>query len=237
MAMLQCHSPVDGSVFAERQTHTPDTARDAATKARKAQQAWAARPLDERISLVIAGMENLGRMNDETVPELAWMMGRPVRYGGEFGGVEERTRHMAGIASESLADIMVGEDESFRRYIRRLPHGVVFIVAPWNYPYLTAINTIAPALIAGNAVVLKHATQTLLAGERLARAFHEAGVPQDVFINLFLDHETTSGLIAEGLLISSISPARLPVAARWNGLQPAPSLALAPNLAARTRAM
>lgn len=198
MAMLQCHSPVDGSVFAERQTHAHDAARDAVAKARKAQQAWAARPLDERISLVIAGMENLGGMNDETVPELAWMMGRPVRYGGEFGGVEERTRHMAGIASESLADIMVGEDESFRRYIRRLPHGVVFIVAPWNYPYLTAINTIAPALIAGNAVVLKHATQTLLAGERLARAFHEAGVPQDVFINLFLDHETTSGLIAEG---------------------------------------
>ena len=121
-----------------------------------------------------------------------------VCYGGEFGGVEERTRHMASIASESLADIMVGEDESFRRYIRRLPHGVVFIVAPWNYPYLTAINTVAPALIAGNAVVLKHATQTLLAGEQLARAFHEAGVPQDVFINLFLDHETTSGLIAEG---------------------------------------
>ena len=198
MAMLQCLSPVDGNVFAERQTHTPDTARDAAAKARKAQQAWAARPLDERISLVIAGMENLGRMNDETIPELAWMMGRPVRYGGEFGGVEERTRHMASLATESLADIMVGEDESFRRYIRRLPHGVVFIVAPWNYPYLTAINTIAPALIAGNAVVLKHATQTLLAGERLARAFHEAGVPEDVFINLFLDHDTTSGLIADG---------------------------------------
>ena len=134
MAMLQCHSPVDGSVFAERQTHAHDAARDAVAKARKAQQAWAARPLDERISLVIAGMENLGRMNDETVPELAWMMGRPVRYGGEFGGVEERTRHMAGIASESLADIMVGEDESFRRYIRRLPHGVVFIVAPGITP-------------------------------------------------------------------------------------------------------
>ena len=198
MTLLQCLSPVDGSGFAERQTHDRKTAASAVEKARKAQASWAARPLEDRISLVIAGMESLGRMNDDTVPELAWMMGRPVRYGGEFGGVEERTRHMAAIAEESLADIAVGDDDSFRRYIRRLPHGVVFVVAPWNYPYLTAINTIAPALIAGNAVILKHATQTLLAGERLARAFHEAGVPEDIFVNLFLDHETTAALIADG---------------------------------------
>jgi acyl-CoA reductase-like NAD-dependent aldehyde dehydrogenase len=61
---------------------------------------------------------------------------------------------------------------------------------------MTAINTVAPALIAGNTVVLKHATQTLLVGERMAQAFHEAGVPQDVFQNVFLDHDTTSALIA-----------------------------------------
>lgn len=199
MAMLQCISPVDGAVFAERQTHDLDGARNMVAKARKAQADWANRSLDERISLVIAGMENLGRMNDEIVPELAMMMGRPVRYGGEFGGVEERTRHMASIAKETLADIQVGEDENFRRYIRRMPHGVVFVIAPWNYPYMTAINTIAPALIAGNAVMLKHATQTLLVGERLTRAFHEAGIPEDLFINLFLDHGTTLALIAEGL--------------------------------------
>jgi acyl-CoA reductase-like NAD-dependent aldehyde dehydrogenase len=74
--------------------------------------------------------------------------------------------------------------------------GVVFVVAPWNYPYLTAVNTIVPALIAGNAVVLKHASQTLLAGERLAEAFHAGGVPADVFQNVVLDHATTEALIA-----------------------------------------
>jgi acyl-CoA reductase-like NAD-dependent aldehyde dehydrogenase len=78
-----------------------------------------------------------------------------------------------------------------------VPHGVVFVVAPWNYPYMTAINTVAPALIAGNTVVLKHATQTLLVGELMARAFHSAGVPEDVFLNVFLDHDTTSALIAD----------------------------------------
>lgn len=193
---LRCISPIDGSVFAERQALAPDAAAAAAGRARQAQTAWAARPLDERIALVMDGVAAMGAMNDEIVPELARMMGRPIRYGGEFGGFEERASHMADIAEGALADLQVGEDATFRRYIRRLPHGVVFVVAPWNYPYMTAINTVAPALIAGNTVVLKHATQTLLAGERMAAAFHSAGVPEDVFQNVFLDHETTSTLIA-----------------------------------------
>ncbi len=104
---------------------------------------------------------------------------------------------MSKIASQSLQAIDAGEDADFKRYIRRIPHGVVFVIAPWNYPYMTAINTIAPALIAGNTVILKHSTQTLLVGERLASAFYSAGVPKDVFQNVFLDHEITTQLIAE----------------------------------------
>ncbi len=194
---LTCISPIDGSVFATRETLDIGGARAAADRARSAQVNWAARPLDERISLVMAGVAAVGAMNDEIVPELARMMGRPVRYGGEFGGFDERASHMADIAAEALADIEVGENATFKRYIKRLPHGVVLVVAPWNYPYMTAINTVAPALIAGNAVLLKHATQTLLVGERMAEAFHSAGVPEDVFQNVFLGHETTSQLIAD----------------------------------------
>ncbi|MBY6142339.1 aldehyde dehydrogenase family protein [Leisingera daeponensis] len=194
--VLKCISPVDGSVFAEREVLSREDAFAAAERARAAQTAWAERPLQERIELVMAGVAAVGAMNDKIVPELAHMMGRPVRYGGEFGGFNERAGHMAKIAAESLADIEVGEDATFKRYIKRIPHGVVFVVAPWNYPYMTAINTVAPALIAGNTVVLKHATQTLLVGERMAQAFHSAGVPEDVFQNVFLDHDTTSELIA-----------------------------------------
>ncbi len=194
---LTCISPIDGSVFAERPVLSIDEGRRAASRAREAQADWAARPLRERCDLVLKGIAAVGEMNDEIVPELARMMGRPVRYGGEFGGFEERGSYMAGIAEEALADIAVSDDAAFRRYIRRLPWGVVLVVAPWNYPWMTAINTVAPALIAGNSVVLKHATQTLLVGERLARAFHSAGIPEDVFQNVFLGHDTTSALIAE----------------------------------------
>ncbi|UWQ90190.1 aldehyde dehydrogenase family protein [Rhodobacteraceae bacterium M382] len=193
---LTCISPIDGSVFAERTVLSREAAVAVAARARDAQAAWAARPLAERVELVMAGVAAVGAMNDAIVPELAHMMGRPIRYGGEFGGFNERASHMASIAAEALADIAVGEDATFKRYIKRIPHGVVLVVAPWNYPYMTAINTVAPALIAGNTVVLKHATQTLLVGERMAAAFHDAGVPQDVFQNVFLDHDTTSELIA-----------------------------------------
>jgi len=194
--MIKCTSPVDGSVYAERPVATLDQASMIAAKARLAQPSWAARPLAERIALVRAGLKCLGELNGEIVPELAHMMGRPVRYGGEFGGVNDRASYMADIAEDALQPIVVENSAAFERRIVREPQGVVMVIAPWNYPYMTAINTIAPALIAGNTVIIKHASQTLLVGERLVQAFVEAGVPDDVFLNVFLDHDTTSALIA-----------------------------------------
>jgi len=196
--VLQCISPVDGSVYAERPALSFNEAAVSVARARAAQRDWAARPVAERAALVLAGVAAVGAMNEEIVPELAWQMGRPVRYGGEFGGFSERATYMASIAEAELAPIVIEESDRFSRRIEHRPQGVVLVVAPWNYPYMTAINTVAPALIAGNAVLLKHATQTLLVGERMARAFHSAGVPEEVFQAVFLDHEVTSGLIAGG---------------------------------------
>ena len=195
--MIKCVSPVDGSVYAERPIAGIDEARKSIIAAKQAQAGWAARPLAERIKLVEAGIKRLGEMNDEVVPELAWQMGRPIRYGGEFRGVNERATYMASIAEESLKPIIVEQSDAFERHIMQEPHGVVFVIAPWNYPYMTAINTVVPALISGNTVVIKHASQTVLVGERMVKAFVEAGIPDDVFVNLFLDHATTSALIGE----------------------------------------
>ena len=194
MPEITCISPVDGSVYATRPVEPADSARRKLAAARDAQKAWAARPLAERTRLVEEGVARLDRVNADLVTELAWQMGRPVRYGGEMGGVRERTAYMAGIAERALAPEVIEDSEKFRRVLARGPLGLVFVIAPWNYPFLTAINTIVPALIAGNAVVLKHASQTPLAGERLAQAF--AHLPEGLFTNLFLDHATTAELIA-----------------------------------------
>ena len=84
---------------------------------------------------------------------------------------------MISIAAERLADITVEAPDGFQKFIRRDPLGSVLVVAPWNYPYLCAVNSVVPALLAGNTVVLKHATQTLLCAERLSEAFAAAGAP------------------------------------------------------------
>ena len=198
MTVIECISPVDGSVYAEREALGFDAAKAAIARARKAQTAWARRPLEERVRLVMKGVARLNDMADEVVPEIAWQMGRPIRYGGEFRGFNERAAYMASVAAEALKPYVVEDSASFERRIEREPYGLVIVIAPWNYPYMTAINTVAPALMAGNAVVIKHASQTLLVGERMVRAFVEAGLPEDVFVNLFLDHDTTSRLIADG---------------------------------------
>ena len=194
---FDCISPIDGSVLVSRPYLSLEAAREAVLQGTDEQRAWAALPLAERIARVMKGVEIIGEMNDAIVPDLARQMGRPVRYGGEFGGFRERAAYMAEIAEEALAPIEVEDSDAFRRYITREPHGLVLVIAPWNYPYMTAINAVAPALIAGNAVVLKHAAQTLLVGEHLAQAFHKAGIPEGVFQNLALDHDTVETLIAE----------------------------------------
>tara|TARA_R110002096_G_scaffold312150_19_gene506576 strand:- start:6160 stop:7542 length:1383 start_codon:yes stop_codon:yes gene_type:complete len=196
MTTLTCTSPIDGSVFATRETHSFADVQQMLDTARAAQQLWSQRSISERSAIVLKAIDALAAVNDEITLEIAHMMGRPVRYGGEIGGVRERAGYMATIAEDALAPITIEDSDSFHRFIAREPVGVVFVVAPWNYPYLTAVNCIAPALIAGNAVMLKHATQTLLAGERFAAAFQEAGLPDGLFHALYLSHDDTSALIS-----------------------------------------
>jgi acyl-CoA reductase-like NAD-dependent aldehyde dehydrogenase len=191
-------SPIDGLLYAERALAT-DTALDAAvSRARAAQAEWARVPVAERATASLAFLDALVAMNDEVVPELAWQMGRPVRYGGEKRGVEERVRYMVSIAEDALAPLKPAPSDGFRRTVKREPVGVVLVIAPWNYPYLTAVNSIFPGLMAGNAVILKHAAQTLLAGERFQAAADKAGLPKGLFQNLVLSHEQTERLIASG---------------------------------------
>ena len=193
-------SPIDGSVYAER-AYANDAAINAAVAAaRQAQPQWAATSIAERARYCRAALDALAAMQDEIIPEIAWQMGRPTRYGGENGGVQERGQYMIDIAEEALKPYIPAQKDGFRRYVKHVPLGVVMVIAPWNYPYLTAVNTIIPALMAGNTVLLKHATQTLLTGERFAQAFEKAGIPKGVFQNIVLDHASTEKLLASGTI-------------------------------------
>ena len=198
MTDLVCISPIDGREIARRPLATQAHIDHVMKAAHAAQKHWAHEPVKQRTDAVLRFLDALLAMNQDVVPELALQMGRPVRYGGEFRGVEERIRQMAAIAEAALAPLTPQPTrDGFTRLIEREPLGVVLVIAPWNYPFLTAVNTIAPALIAGNAVVLKHATQTLLAGERIAQAMEKAGLPEGLFANLHLSHDQTAAILTK----------------------------------------
>ncbi|MEO8884316.1 MAG: aldehyde dehydrogenase family protein, partial [Devosia sp.] len=169
-------------------------------KAKHAKQIWGEVTVAERAKFLSHFVDALLGKNDEIVPELAWQIGRPIRFGGEKRGVEERARHMIAIAEESLKPVEKADKPGFRRMITREPLGTVMVIAPWNYPFLTAVNSIVPGLMAGNAVILKHASQTLLVGERFAEAMQATGMPDGLFQNLVLNHSDTEKLIASGAI-------------------------------------
>jgi acyl-CoA reductase-like NAD-dependent aldehyde dehydrogenase len=193
---IVCISPVDGSEVARRPVAGANEITTVLAAARKAQAEWAVVGLAERKAKMFAFLEAMRAQNDEIVPELAMQMGRPVRYGGELRSLEERVRGLVQLSDEALAPIVPEERPGFRRMIKRMPAGIVLVIAPWNYPYLTAVNAIVPALLAGNAVILKHAAQTLLAGERFQAAMDRAGLPKGLFTTLALDHAATERLIS-----------------------------------------
>ena len=191
-------SPVDGSVYVERALAEAAHIERTLAAAHRIQPSWAAMPLPDRAALLHRWVDCFLSHRDELLPELAWQMGRPmVAAPGELAGFEERFRHMIGIAGPALEDRQVGVKPGFNRFIRRVPLGVVFTVAPWNYPYLTAVNSIVPALMAGNTVILKHSAQTPLCAERLDQAAREAGLPEGVFQILHLGHDDTARVIAD----------------------------------------
>jgi len=190
-------TPVDNSVYVERPYATPQEIAATLKSAVEAQRAWKQVPIAERGKLISKAVDIFLTHKDEMAEEITRQMGRPISQSpGEMRGFEERARYMISIAPDALADLEAKDKAGFTRFVHREPLGVVFIVAPWNYPYLTSVNGVVPALMAGNAVVLKHSAQTPLCAERFQQAFDAAGLPTGIFQHLVLTHDDTAKVIA-----------------------------------------
>lgn len=197
-AIIQCVSPVDGSVHVERTAMSLEQGRESFARAKAAQAGWETIPLAERTAMLGRAVDYFVAHQDAIALEISWQMGRPVSQAvGEIRGLEERARYMLGIARQALAQDELPLNGLALRTIRREALGTVLVIAPWNFPLLTATNAIFPALAAGNAVILKHSAQTLLCGERFAAAFAAAGMPEGVFQLLMTTNGDTTRLIGE----------------------------------------
>src|SRR5581483_8137856 len=198
-ALQQTISPIDGRIYVERPLASPEQIAQALSKARAAQSIWKHVPVAERAALCRQAIEYLLARKDALGTELTYQMGRPIRYTPrEIERMAERAAYMSEIAEASLADIVLEPLEGFQRFIRREPLGVVFAISPWNYPYLTAVSLVVPALLAGNTVLLKHSPQTPLCAERMVEAFAAVGVPEGVFQYLHLSVDDTQRIIEHG---------------------------------------
>ncbi len=191
-------SPVDGSLYCERALARSDEINAVLGRAAHAQRAWRNVPIAERAAICTRFCDQFAAWRDALALELTWQMGRPIRYASsEIDGTLDRARHMIGIAAEALSEVLPAAKDGFERFVRREPLGVVFTVAAWNYPYLIAVNSVIPAIMAGNAVVLKHSAQTPLCAERFAECWRAAGLPEGVFQFLHLSHEDTERIVGD----------------------------------------
>ena len=199
MAVQQIISPIDGSVVAERELASDSVVDAVLTAAKAAQTVWRATAISERIRLCESMIAHLEASVNDIAAEISWQMGRPVRYTPNeiLRGAQERARYMMSIAAEELADVSVPPVDGFTKFIERTPVGTVLIVAPWNYPYLTAINSLIPALLSGNTVIMKHASQTLLCAERFSEACATAGFPAGVFQHVHASHSAVERMIQD----------------------------------------
>ena len=186
--MQKTITPIDNTLYIERE-YNSKIIEDTINKSVKAQKAWVSMGVKERIKLLGNFVEDFLSRKEIVAEELCRQIGRPIAHAaGELGGFKERADYMLSIAERKLSDIDVTKDKNFKNFIRRRALGVVFVIAPWNYPYLTAVNSIIPAMAAGNTVILKHSAQTPLCAEQLYKSAKKT-LPKDVFNYLHLNHE------------------------------------------------
>lgn len=170
----------------------------ALTRARAGAGALRSWPLDERVALCRRAIESMTAQREAIAADVTRQMGKPLRQSlGEVGTMAARAEHMLAIAAEALADVVPPPVAGRVRRITRVPHGVVFCLPAWNYPLLTAVNAVIPAVVAGNAVLLKHSPRSPLCGEHFERAFREAGAPPELVQAICCDYAAAEGIAAD----------------------------------------
>ena len=196
--MLKTISPINNSVYLERPYASPDEIENVLKLSNQSKIIWKNTSLEERKELVSRFVDSFLSNSKEIEEELCRQMGRPIsQCSGEMRGFEERAKYMIDNVDRALEKVVSKNDSEFDNYVIKNPLGTIFIIAPWNYPYNTSVNSIVPSLLAGNCVILKHSSQTPLCAEQLLKAAKKAGIPDNFFQILHLNHASTSKVISD----------------------------------------
>ncbi|MEM7201108.1 MAG: aldehyde dehydrogenase family protein [Planctomycetota bacterium] len=203
--MLKVHNPYSGALIAEIPQETSSAIARKVAATREAQLAWRRVPVTERIAALEPGLAWFREHRDAVAADITAQMGKPLAQAQrEVDAMLQRAAHMMSIAEAALKPEPLPEplpgpgsgQPGVHRRIEHAPLGVVLNLAAWNYPLLIAVNVVVPALLAGNAVLLKHSRRTPLCGDHFARAFGALAVPSLV-TPVVADHDTTATLIRD----------------------------------------
>ena len=198
MSIQKTITPIDNSVYLERPLSTQNEIDKVIENSKKSFKSWRNTSIEDRITIINKFIDNLIALKPEVSKEICWQIGRPIsQCGNELRGFEERSRHMVKIAKESLQNIPATKNDEFDNYIYKSPLGVIFVMAPWNYPIITATNTIVPALLAGNTILIKHSSQSPRCAELISQAFENTGLPEGVFQFVHTDHQSCEKIISD----------------------------------------
>jgi acyl-CoA reductase-like NAD-dependent aldehyde dehydrogenase len=152
----------------------------------------------QRVEYLRAGLQYFEANRLAIAKDVTAQMGKPIRQSeNEMKGFFERAEYLLDIAEDVLSPEILPPKPGFIRRIEHAPLGVVLIIAPWNYPLLTAVNGVAAALLAGNAVLLKHSSLTPAVGEHFARAFGRLGPVDDVLQSVVAGHSDVDRAIRD----------------------------------------
>jgi acyl-CoA reductase-like NAD-dependent aldehyde dehydrogenase len=166
-------------------------------KMRAAQQAWRDSSMDERVRACREFVDAFRAMKESIALDLTRQMGKPLGQARkEVDTTLDRAETMIRLAPAALADDLLPARDRFRRFIRFEPHGIVLDIPAWNYPLLIAVNVVVPAILAGNAVLIKHARLTPKCGDAFADAFRKTSLPEGLVVSVHVRHDAVSRLIA-----------------------------------------
>ena len=189
-------NPYSGEVVAEVPTLAERDVEAVVTRAARAQRQWARTSIDERVALCERFCAELEKDAGRVAREVTLQMGKPLSQAkGELKTALMRARYMMSIAHEALRDEQLPPQPRFTRFVRHEPVGVVLDIAAWNYPLLIAVNVVVPAVLAGDAVLIKHAARTPLCADAFERAFAKAGAPEGLVTAIHCSHQVAARII------------------------------------------
>jgi acyl-CoA reductase-like NAD-dependent aldehyde dehydrogenase len=198
MSELNCVNPFSGESTGIFKLESFEEQKKKVTLLKETQKRWKNLDLKERLVLIKTGLSYFDKNRTEIAKDISEQMGRPLHYcEGEVNGFFERANYLCEISTETLSPDILNDKEGFDRSIEHAPLGTIFVIAAWNFPLLITVNSIIPALLAGNTVLLKHSGQTPKIGKHFENAFNKLGSFSNLIFNSILDHKTTGQVIEE----------------------------------------